>query len=243
MPQLIHLWSSPRNVSTALMYAFAQHPAVAVVDEPLYAHYLLRQPTDADHPGREAIIASQPHDGNAVLRDLATTPRDRPALVCKQMTHHLVDIDRAPLLTARNFLLLRDPREILQSFSRVVDRLELADLGLPQQQDLYAYLTERGALTGIIDARRLLLDPAATLAEACRRCDLPYDPTMLEWPAGPHPADGVWAEHWYAGVHASTGFAPYRAREITVTPEQFGIDPEAFAATVKWYEDRRREAI
>ena len=29
---------------------------------------------------------------------------------------------------------------------------------------------------------------------------------MLHWPAGRHPEDGVWAEHWYGRVEASTGF-------------------------------------
>ncbi|MEL6717724.1 MAG: hypothetical protein AAFP82_03330, partial [Bacteroidota bacterium] len=29
----INFWSSPRNISTALMYSFAQHSAFAVVDE------------------------------------------------------------------------------------------------------------------------------------------------------------------------------------------------------------------
>ena len=45
-----------------------------------------------------------------------------------------------------------------------------------------------------------------------RRCVLPwaspYDDAMLSWPAGPKPEDGVWAEHWYASAHRSTGFGP-----------------------------------
>ncbi|MGI9593943.1 MAG: hypothetical protein ACR2MH_05040, partial [Patiriisocius sp.] len=32
----INLISGPRNVSTALMYSFAQHKTVAVLDEPFY---------------------------------------------------------------------------------------------------------------------------------------------------------------------------------------------------------------
>ena len=36
----ICLWSGPRNISTALMYSFAQRDDTAVYDEPLYAHYL-----------------------------------------------------------------------------------------------------------------------------------------------------------------------------------------------------------
>jgi hypothetical protein len=32
---------------------------------------------------------------------------------------------------------------------------------------------------------------------------------MLRWEAGPRPEDGIWAPHWYATVHRSTGFQPY----------------------------------
>ena len=38
--KIISLWSGPRNVSTALMYSFAQRSDTQVIDEPLYAHYL-----------------------------------------------------------------------------------------------------------------------------------------------------------------------------------------------------------
>ena len=44
----VALWSGPRNISTALMYAFAQRADTTVVDEPLYAHYLSH--TDAHTP-------------------------------------------------------------------------------------------------------------------------------------------------------------------------------------------------
>jgi hypothetical protein len=36
----ICLWSGPRNISTALMYSFAQRPDTLVFDEPLYGYYL-----------------------------------------------------------------------------------------------------------------------------------------------------------------------------------------------------------
>ncbi len=37
---------------------------------------------------------------------------------------------------------------------------------------------------------------------------------MLSWPSGPRDSDGVWAPHWYDAVWASTGFEPYRARDV-----------------------------
>ena len=51
------------------------------------------------------------------------------------------------------------------------------------------------------------------LAELCRRLGIDFDPAMLAWPAGPRPEDGVWAPHWYQGVHRSTGFLPYRLKQ------------------------------
>ena len=36
----ICLWSGPRNVSTAMMYSFAQRDDTVVYDEPFYGYYL-----------------------------------------------------------------------------------------------------------------------------------------------------------------------------------------------------------
>ena len=55
----IMLWSSPRNISTALMYSFAQREDTRVLDEPFYAYYLTHVNPLADHPGKEEIINSQ----------------------------------------------------------------------------------------------------------------------------------------------------------------------------------------
>lgn len=59
----INLWSSPRNISTALMYSFAQRPDTTVVDEPLYAHYLRQGLASEEHPGEAEILAAQENDG------------------------------------------------------------------------------------------------------------------------------------------------------------------------------------
>ena len=55
-PLRICVWSGPRNVSTALMYAFSMRGDTRAVDEPLYAHYL--KVSGAQHPGREEVLAS-----------------------------------------------------------------------------------------------------------------------------------------------------------------------------------------
>lgn len=221
----INLWSSPRNISTALMYGFANRPDTSVVDEPLYAHYLRRQPTETEHPGREDVLASQEDNGDRVMAALLERDFGTEYAVFKQMTHHLIDVDLTPLRSMQNVLLIRDPTSILASFSKVIGTVVAEDTGIPQQAELHRYLTGHGCLTAVIDARRLLLDPPGVLRRLCDRLDIPFHPAMLSWPAGPRPEDGVWAPHWYANVHRSTGFLPFRERTIEI--------PERLRATAR----------
>ena len=224
--QRINLWSSPRNVSTALMYSFAERPDTHVLDEPLYGHYLRHQPTAARHPHAELVMQHQPEDGERVQQQLLTADYGRPVLVAKQMTHHLVAFDYKPLLRLPGVLLIRDPRRILASYHEQVDEVTARDIGLPQQLALAAELRSRGTLAAVLDARRLLLDPAGQLQRLCERLHLEYTPRMLTWQAGPRTYDGVWASDWYANAHRSTGFAPYRARTVELSPKLAAIAEE-----------------
>lgn len=206
----INLWSGPRNVSTALLYAFLQRRDTRGVDEPLYAHYL--RVSGAEHPGREEVLAAQDSDGERVVREVILGPCDRPVLFLKQMAHHLVDLDRGFLDRCANVLLVRDPEEVLRTLVRQLPSPTLRDTGLAIQRQLQEELRARGQEPPVLDARELLLDPEGVLRELCRRLGIPFDPAMLHWPAGPRPEDGVWAPHWYENVHRSTGFAPYRPK-------------------------------
>ena len=65
----IAMWSGPRNLSTAMMYAFAQRAECVAVDEPFYAAYLAA--TGLDHPMRAEVLAAQPTDPAAVAAQLS----------------------------------------------------------------------------------------------------------------------------------------------------------------------------
>ncbi len=208
----ICLWSGPRNVSTALMYSFAQRDDVRVVDEPLYGHYL--RESGADHPGRDAVMAAMNCDGAAVMRELlaeqAATPF--PRLFMKQMAHHLVDLDVEFLAAVSNVLLIRDPRDMLPSLTVQVPSAGLADTGLERQWQLFDRLQALGRRPLVLDARELLIDPRGVLERLCESLGLCFDPAMLQWQAGGIREDGIWAPHWYGAVHQSTGFRPYQAK-------------------------------
>jgi hypothetical protein len=52
----ICMWSGPRNISTTMMYSFAQRKDTKVFDEPLYAHYLKNSHAAGYHPGAKEIL-------------------------------------------------------------------------------------------------------------------------------------------------------------------------------------------
>jgi hypothetical protein len=217
------MWSGPRNISTAMMRAFENRPDAVVVDEPLYAAYLAR--TGVDHPVRDEVIASQPTDPAAVIDALAAPlPPGRGVQYVKHMAHHVFrDMDLGWTLGARNVLLIRDPAEVVASYVRARESCEPDDIGLPQQAWLLELWDGRDADVPVIDAGEFLRAPEAHLRWLCDWLDIAFTERMLSWPAGERDSDGVWAPHWYAAVWRSTGFEPWRPREIALSDHDAAV--------------------
>ena len=214
----INTWSSPRNVSTALMYAFAQREDTCVFDEPLYAHYLSSSGRRTLHPGAEEILASQEQDGNAVVRQVLLADHGKPIAFFKQMAHHLTGLDESFLLEMDNVLLIRDPRAIIHSYHKVIPNPSMEDIGIKKMYGLFRLLREKGKLSAVVDSRELLSGPPSVLRQLCGKLSIPFDEKMLRWRPGARPEDGVWARYWYGRVHQSSGFEPYREQEFELPP-------------------------
>lgn len=212
----INLWSGPRNVSTALMYSFAQRPDTTVVDEPLYGHYL--RVADAVHPGMDEVMAAMDCDGERVVRTVILGQCPTPVIFFKQMAHHLVELDRGFLAETVNLLLIRDPVQMLPSLAHNLPHPNLRDTGLAIQHELYDQLLALGQDLPILDSKELLRNPASVLAQLCQRVGIPFTDRMLHWQPGARPEDGVWAKYWYSSVHGSRGFEPYRAKQEPFPP-------------------------
>jgi hypothetical protein len=210
------VWSGPRNISTALMRAWENRPDCVVVDEPLYAYYLAE--TGLDHPGRDEVIAAGETDWHRVVADLTgLVPAGAAVYYQKHMTHHLIrQLPREWIGSLTNVLLIRDPAEVVASYVRSRADVLAEDIGLVQQAELYDLL---GDTVPVIDAADFLRDPEGYLRWMCDHVGVPFTTAMLHWPAGPRDSDGVWAPYWYAAVQASTGFEPYRAREVHLSGE------------------------
>jgi hypothetical protein len=210
----IAMWSGPRNISTAMMRAWENREDTAVIDEPFYAHYLVE--TGVEHPGRDDVIATQETDDAKVAASLTgPIPGGKAIWYQKHMTQHMLpDMPLDWLDRVTNCFLIRDPEQVVASFT--IQRPDAAEweLGFEQQARLFDHVCDRlGHAPPVIDAADVLKDPRGTLETLCAALGVVFSEHMLAWPPGPRTSDGVWAPHWYAAVERSTGFAPYRERE------------------------------
>jgi len=207
----ICLWSGPRNISTALMYSFAQRPDTKVYDEPLYAHYLSKSKAKAYHPGAEEIIATMENDGQKVV-DRMLGEHGRSIAFFKHMTHHLVQLDLSFLKQVQNVILTRDPKDMLPSYAKQVHQPDMQDVGYAGHLELITYFQINKIPYLILDSKKVLENPEQVLSKLCEALEIPFQKEMLSWETGARVEDGCWAKYWYNSVHKSTGFQKYKAK-------------------------------
>ncbi|MDB5506236.1 MAG: sulfotransferase [Devosia sp.] len=208
-PVRIAMWSGPRNLSTALLRSFSARSDCAVSDEPFYAAFLAQ--SGIEHPMREAVLASQPTDPDVVATALlGAVPRQRAVWYQKHMAHHMIEGMPLDWLDGvKNAFLIRAPERVLASYVQKREAVTLEDIGYLRQAELFDRVAERtGTAPPVIDAEAVRADPAGVLGRLCAAIGIAFDPSMLTWPAGPHPDDGVWGPHWYGAIYRTTGFAP-----------------------------------
>lgn len=207
----INLWSGPRNISTALMYAFAQRKDTTVIDEPLYAHYLSKSPAFKYHPGAAEVLETQENNGKKVIEKLMGN-YSTDVVFFKQMAHHLIELDWSFINDCDNVILTRNPKDMLPSYNEQVETPSLYDVGYQSQVEILNYLKANNKKVIVLEAKQVLLNPEKVLKKLCERLEIPFDYTMLNWEKGARKEDGSWAKYWYKSVHNSTGFAPYKPK-------------------------------
>jgi len=207
----ICLWSGPRNISTALMYSFAQRCDIKVYDEPLYGYYLSHNEAREYHPGSQDIMSLMENDGHKVI-EMMMGKQDKPVVFFKNMTHHLLNLDRTFMKGIVNIILTRDPVEMLPSFAKVIHLPTMHDVGYKLHAELVNYFHKMNINYIVLDSKKILLNPKKVLSHLCDICDLPFDENMLQWKEGARPEDGIWSKYWYTNIHKSNGFIKYKTK-------------------------------
>ena len=248
------------------MYSFAERSdVVEVYDEPLYAHYLSRNP-DVYRPYRDKLLSVQDNNGDAVMKKLSSHEggrMDKPTCQLKYPYHtpypipytpYPIPYTLYPILHSHNltpdrfvkhiakftegvditpsfgpnnihFIVVRDPLDMIRSWTKKEEVhkevCSLDTMGLPILCKLYSDIRKYTGMDPIVvDSNVLGEYPEQTLISLSARLGIPFCKEQLSWKAGPKACDGLWASHWYAVVHQSTGFSTFTDTDIdTDTPD------------------------
>lgn len=200
----IYMWSGPRNLSTALMRSFENRKDMIVWDEPLYAYYL--NETKKNHPLAKDIINRYEINIDKLILDI-TKNVSKKKVYQKHMTHHI--LSKTPIDWIKkgvNCFLIRDPKEVIQSYIKKNDLNYSEDIGFPMQIKLFNLIEELGIKPIIINADDLSSNPKKVLICLCKNLNIPFSEKMLKWPKGKRVTDGIWEKIWYQNVKSSTKF-------------------------------------
>ena len=174
------LWSSPRNISTALMYSFAQREDTSVVDEPFYAYYLTHVNPSADHPGKEKILNSQSSNFSKIVTKMEEF-NDRDVLFVKNMTHHLTKTNFNFSRNWYHVILTRNPKSAYNSFKKVIKKPTVLDLGYKEQYSIALKLKEQNIPFYVLTSENLLKSPQLELENLCDFLKIKFYNSMLNW--------------------------------------------------------------
>lgn len=235
---ILAMWSGPRNISTAMMYAFGNRADCEAWDEPFYGFSLAHKGND--HPMRDEIIASMETDWGKLVNN-CTTPSAKPLLYQKHMTHHMLEgYDRSFINKLTNAFLIRDPAQVLASYTQKWADVDLRAIGFVEQAEIFDSVAQTlGHAPPVIDAEDVLTNPRAVLTKLCTACGINFDEAMLKWSKGPKSFDGVWAPHWYNAAWASEGFARSPHKDIKLSPQLAKIAE----AALPYYERLKAHAL
>jgi hypothetical protein len=195
-----------------MMRAWSNRDDTVVIDEPFYAYYL--KVTGITHPGAHEVIAAGETDWGKIVAHLTGRfANGKRIFFQKQMTHHLLpEIDRKWLGAVTNCFLIRDPREVINSYVKKRENPVLEDLGFVQQAEIFDFVrTRTNSVPPVVDAKDVLQNPERTLRRLCEAIAVEFSSAMLSWPPGVRDTDGIWAKHWYGEVAKTTSFQPYHS--------------------------------
>ena len=213
---IVACWSGPRNISTALMRSWSSRKDTFISDEPFYAYYLNK--TKLKHPMHKEIVKNYSSNYFEIVKYLTNQiPENKKIWYQKHMAHHILDLNNIDWITNfENCILLRNPKEVISSFSRKNILNSVEQLGYPQQYEIIKFLKKRNKSYVIIDSSELLQNPEKMLSAWCKKININFDKSMLKWRKGNHVNDGIWWKVWYDSVIKTTEFQKYKKKDINI---------------------------
>ena len=236
--KVIHAISGPRNISTALMYSFAQRPNCEVIDEPFYAAYLKKK--DLNHPGKTKTLKLYPNSfGGAIQRvQQFISSSEAKEVYIKNMAQHMVDANWDWAQEAIHVFWIRHPRKVIRSFSKVLPDVILSDIGIEEQVNQWKSIQKFSGPKIIVNSDEMLSEPEKTFPIICDAIGIPFFKEMLCWPQGRKEYDGAWWPYWYSNVHKSSYFEKGSKLGNPLEKKYSKIETEALEYYTELYHQR-----
>ncbi|NEQ11771.1 MAG: hypothetical protein F6K37_39670 [Moorea sp. SIO4E2] len=248
----ITMWSCPRSRSTLITRSFEQLDGCIIFDEPLYAPYLLDHAFD--HPEREAVIAHRETDYQKVIQQMTSDlPEGASFSFQKQMAKHVQPHDDLNWIKSlNNFFLIRNPQEIILSYSKGCSKVTPNEIGMKDVYNLFKKVEEfRGRTPLVVDSTDLIKNPPAYLSLICSDLEISYSEKMLSWEPGleksnhsNNPFPWLWTgdlpmTSWYSNIDQSASFLPYEEKEVHLPNKLIPVFEECLPFYEKLYQHRQ----
>ncbi len=242
----IALWTCPRSRSTLMTRAFEQLDGCVIFDEPLYGSYLLSH--GLDHPHRDECLEALETDYRKVIQKITGgLPEGVSFSFQKHISKHLLpDFGVDFLKHLHSFFLIRNPKEIILSYQKILGNLNLHAVGI---KELYIIFKEIEALSGetpiVIDSTDFVRNPKISLKLLCSHLGVAFSEEMLSWKPKFEDSNllftgklSPFASTWYSTVMNSSGFIPHEEKEADFPDELTTLLEDCMFFYNKLYEHR-----
>jgi hypothetical protein len=150
-------------------------------------------------------------------------------------------MDFSLLLKYKNVFLIRDPKALIASYSKVIPKPSLDDIGIEQSTKLFEFLRSRtGETPSVLNSNEILKNPSKTLRNLCARLGISFDEKMLSWEKGKVYDPVPWSKYWYTNTLNSTGFGKPKNDDVKLTEygHKLYLDALPFYETLNQYSIR-----
>ena len=232
MTETICIFEGPRSGGTSLSYAVfnglrSLGYKCELDDEPFHPRWL-RQMQEVG--GEEAV---QQYKTKIVSPEITRADY----VVQKWMAAWLFENENqselndtfADLVKKQMIFLIRDPREMLNSYRKAMevhhniigisaeeeDFAEKQLLGIAPLYKTYNFFISSGLEPIVIDRTELLKNIPNNMQQLCKALSLPFSEGMTKWQKVDIETP-PWGEHWYQNLRKSTGLNSYHPPKITL---------------------------
>jgi len=217
MHPIIALWTYPRTISTAFERIMLGRGDFDVYHEPFsYLYYI--------HENRGSITqeyADPAHPRSyAAIKQMLLAAADNKRVFFKDMAAHCSSrllADEPFIRRLNNTFLIRNPAKTIPSHYAMNPDVTLSEIGCEQLLELFETVRSKMSQPPVVvDADDLEDNPSGILAAYCRRLNIEFLPTALNWKPGLPAGWKMWHK-WHQDAASSTGVRKTRAAyDITI---------------------------